>query len=158
MPKGSPSTYQPQYMEVRIRADNGGVPGTAIHTMTNPSSLSPKFETFDAPAEARLDPDTTYFVSVRYGTDNVRVQSTTLDTEYASGSGWTIANHALNYVGIQQTWTPLSGSKAILAADLGQSAPASAHSTGGRDLVGHDDGGDRCWFSVRIHGQAFFRR
>ena len=112
--QGLPSTYQPQHMEVRIRADNGGVPGTAIHTMTNPSSLSPNFETFDAPAEARLDPDTTYFVSVRYGTNNVRVQSTTLDTEYASGSGWTIANHALHYVGIEQTWNPVSGSKAIL--------------------------------------------
>ena len=112
--QGLPSTYQPQHMEVRIRADNGGVPGTAIHTMTNPSSLSPNFETFDAPAEARLDPDTTYFVSVRYGTNNVRVQSTTLDTEYASGSGWTIANHALDYAGIEQTWTPVSGSKAIL--------------------------------------------
>ena len=118
--QGLPSTYQPQHMEVRIRADNGGVPGTAIHTMTNPSSLSPNFETFDAPAEARLDPDTTYFVSVRYGTNNVRVQSTTLDTEYASGSGWTIANHALNYAGITQTWTPVSGSKAILLQIVGR--------------------------------------
>ncbi len=111
---GLPATYQPQHMEVRIRADNGGVPGTTIHTMTNPSSLTAGYATFAAPEEARLDPDTTYFVGVRYGTGNVRVQSTTLDTEYASGSGWTIANHALHYVGIEQTLTPVSGSKAIL--------------------------------------------
>ena len=78
---------------VSIYSESSGDPGTLVHTLTTPGSLSDPVTTFSAPSGATLAPSTTYYV-VASTTNTLfllsRTESTAEDT--GGASGWSIAD------------------------------------------------------------------
>ena len=72
--------------------DTSGNPGTSVHTLTNPASLTDDaVNTFTAASGATLAKDTSYFVVVgaTSGSINVRVTESTAE-DAGKASGWSI--------------------------------------------------------------------
>ena len=78
---------------VSIYSESSGDPGTLVHTLTTPGSLSDPVTTFSAPSGATLAASTTYYV-VASTTNTLfllsRTESTAEDT--GGASGWSIAD------------------------------------------------------------------
>ena len=82
----------------KISEDNSGEPDNAIATLTNPTTLLPEvLNTFTAPANTTLDPNTTYWIVVNDGlpeSDKWNYFLTPADDETGE-TGWTIGNNQL---------------------------------------------------------------
>ena len=81
---------------VSLYSDAGGLPGTRLHTLTAPASLSNGNATFTVPAgtTVSLAPNTSYFIKIAIGTGSVSISRTVSPREDRkwSQSGWRIAN------------------------------------------------------------------
>lgn len=86
--------------KVTIAAANSADPGSTVYTLTDPASLSDNaVNGFAAPADAHLDPGTTYFVVVE-NTNTTDSAAARFDVEYPGDDGndsgslidWSIAN------------------------------------------------------------------
>ena len=79
-------------------SSNVRLPGTSLHTLTNPPVLSVGANAFAAPSDATLAADTTYVVRVRYsgGLDDFKVGQISSDAVDSGGAaGWSITSGAL---------------------------------------------------------------
>ena len=88
------------HITVSIYSESSGDPGTLVHTLTTPASLSQAVTTFTAPSGATLAASTTYYV-VSATTDSVITLSRTNATAEDAGgaSGWSIADDRRFYQG-----------------------------------------------------------
>ena len=77
---------------VKIRTDDSGDPGsTVVATLTG--SVANGLQTFTAPANTRLDANTTYWVSVNEGVSANRAEFSSTTSHNETGlTGWTIGN------------------------------------------------------------------
>ena len=81
-------------VRVSLYSDSSGFPGSSLHVLTNPSSITNSaFNTFSAPAGTHLTKETKYHIVVEITTSVAQVGSTTSDAEdTGAASGWSIAN------------------------------------------------------------------
>ena len=87
-------------LTVRIRETTGasghyeGHPGSLLYTLSNPSNVGTGHQTFTAPSNAHLDPNTQYWVHTSFtGDDQPRWKITYHVTEDAGAyPGWSIVN------------------------------------------------------------------
>ena len=86
---------------LRVRIYNhrsDGFPDTVKHTLTNPETVSvgstPQEHTFTAPAGARLQTNTTYWIVVERSSGSIRVGTTT-STAQTGQPGWSIGDESL---------------------------------------------------------------
>ena len=81
---------------VGIYTVSSDIPGTLVHTLTNPATLSSGQRTWTAPANAALDPNTSYFVrfgTAGGGTEEYQLRGTASNNEDAGkASEWSIAD------------------------------------------------------------------
>ena len=95
---------------VRIRSRGGQTPGaTVVATLTSPATFPHgQPATFTAPANTRLDPDTTYWVTVNEGVDDAhRMKAFFTGSDSEAGlPGWSISNDALQQSG--GSWASVS--------------------------------------------------
>ena len=80
-----------------VRTDDGtGYPsGTALYTLTNPSNVGTGLQTFTAPGNAFLDPETDYFVQMSYSGGGTRPRWKVTNSngeDSVSHPGWSIAD------------------------------------------------------------------
>ena len=88
---------------VRIRKDNSGKPATGnddlVATLTNPGSLTENsLNTFTAPADTTLDPNTRYWITVNEGITQTNRRATFVKTSgngESGTTGWSIDNDLL---------------------------------------------------------------
>ena len=160
---------------VSIHEDNSGDPAaTALFTLTGPAIHGARAEyTYSAPANAQLDPDTTYWVVFSSTSGGVALFDTQDLSEQGIGAGWSIGNRNKFRASPTAVWQQLSRDGAILMAvdgtffhseqaeQFGQDFPAS-EATRGRVRLGEysfgvlDDASDRDWF--RIDGLEHYRQ
>ena len=81
-------------ISVGIYSVTSGRPGSLVHTLTNPSTISSGVRTFTAPANATLDENKTYFVVVSYaGSASFVLRTTTVNNEDSgAATGWSLAD------------------------------------------------------------------
>ena len=81
-------------LTVAIYTNSGGNPGTRLHTLTNPSSLTSDTEALFTPSSTvTLAASTSYFIVLRKTGTFVTFRATDSNAEDAGGSaGWSIAN------------------------------------------------------------------
>ena len=154
---------------VSIHEDNSGDPAaTALFTLTGPAiSGSVRQEyTYSAPANARLDPDTTYWVVFSNSSGQLALTETQDISEQGIAAGWSIANRNKFRASPTAVWQQSTGDGAILMAvdgtffqlperaePPGEDFPAS-EATPGRVRLGEysigtlDDASDRDWFRI----------
>ena len=87
---------------VRTESSTGTPSGNALYNLTNPSSVGTGLQTFSAPGNAFLNPDTNYFVQMSYsgGGTIPRWQVTNSNSEdSASHPGWSIADKRYRFNG-----------------------------------------------------------
>ena len=78
---------------VSIYSESSGDPGTLVHTLTTPASLSDPVTTFSAPSGATLAASTTYYVVVSTTSTLFLLSRTEATAEDTGGaSGWSIAD------------------------------------------------------------------
>ena len=79
---------------VSVYTSSSGDPGTSVHTLTNPDTITAGQNTFTAPSEAFLAAKTPYFVVAEstHGFFIFRLSQTSSDTEGSNVGGWSIAN------------------------------------------------------------------
>ena len=76
---------------VKIRQNNNGRPGALVATLTNPNSFAnDSFNTFTAPADTHLDPNTKYFFTINEGVADLgRIDYSVTTNNAESGlTGW----------------------------------------------------------------------
>ena len=160
---------------VSIHEDNSGDPAaTVLFTLTGPAIRGARAEyTYSAPANAQLDPDTTYWVVFTSTSGGVVLFDTRDLSEQGIGAGWSIGNRNKYRANPTAVWQQLLRDGAILMAvdgtffhseqaeQFGQDFPAS-EATPGRVRLGEysfgvlDDASDRDWF--RIDGLEHYRQ
>ena len=78
---------------VSIYSESSGNPGTLVHTLTTPASISAAVTTFTAPSGATLAASTTYYVVVSTTGSGISLSRTSATAEDTGGvSGWSIAD------------------------------------------------------------------
>ncbi len=95
---------------VRIREDSSGRPGNLVATLVNPGSFTgdDNINTFRAPANTTLKPNTTYWLVLNDGRSDLVSQSysSTVSDNETGASGWSIANQS--YQWFQGAWKQLA--------------------------------------------------
>ena len=80
-------------VSVAIHRDASGDPGSKLYDLANPATIGTGVQKFTAPAAARLDADTTYYVVISSSGSTIKMSFTNSDNEDAGGAdGWTIDN------------------------------------------------------------------
>ena len=78
---------------VSIYSESSGHPGTVVHTLTTPASISAAVTTFTAPSGATLAASTTYYVVISTTGSGISLSRTDATAEDTGGvSGWSIAD------------------------------------------------------------------
>ena len=78
---------------VSIYSESSGDPGTVVHTLTTPASISAAVTTFTAPSGATLAASTTYYVVISTTSSGISLGRTDATAEDTGGvSGWSIAD------------------------------------------------------------------
>ena len=78
---------------VSIYSESSGDPGTVVHTLTTPASISAAVTTFTAPSGATLAASTTYYVVISTTGSGISLGRTNAAAEDTGGvSGWSIAD------------------------------------------------------------------
>ena len=78
---------------VSIYSESSGDPGTVVHTLTTPASISAAVTTFTAPSGATLAAGTTYYVVISTTSSGISLSRTNATAEDTGGvSGWSIAD------------------------------------------------------------------
>ena len=78
---------------VSIYSESSGNPGTVVHTLTTPASISRPATTFTAPSGTTLAASTTYYVVITTTGTTIFLSSTDATAEDTGGaSGWSIAD------------------------------------------------------------------
>ena len=78
---------------VSIYSESSGNPGTLVHTLTTPASISEAVTTFTAPSGATLAASTTYYVVITSTSSRISLGKTAAPAEDTGGaSGWSIAD------------------------------------------------------------------
>ena len=171
------STSATPSLLVSIHEDNSGDPAaTVLFTLTGPAiSGSVRQEyTYSAPANARLDPDTTYWVVFSNSSGGVALFETQDISEQGIVAGWSIGNRNKFRISPTAVWEQSLHDRAIFMAvdgtffqlperaePPGEDFPAS-EATPGRVRLGEysigtlDDASDRDWF--RIDGLEHYRQ
>ena len=99
---------------ITIRQDDDGAPGDLVATLTNPDSLRHgTLQTFTAPDDTTLDPDTTYWITVNEGIPQVS-QGITVLTAYShvverGETGWSIGDERLEISENTNDWISRNG-------------------------------------------------
>ena len=170
---------------VALHSNNRHNAGPRLFTFTNPSSIGainaePGNFRFDAPAQTRLKPNTTYWVSIYADDDPMHVVLTAEDRSYDRGAGgdWKIGNtHVKQTTDTSSTFTtgdasvrlklwgaeiapilnePDSGDLPNSGETLGLIIPGETHT--GRMHANHDSGrtkGD--WWKLRVEPNTRYR-
>ena len=161
---------------VSIHEDNSGDPAaTALFTLTGPAiSGSVRQEyTYSAPANARLDPDTTYWVVFSNSSGGLALTETQDISEQGITAGWSIGNRITFRPSPTAVWEQSTPDEVLrMAVDgtffhseraepPGQDFPASEATRGRVRLAEYstgtlDDASDRDWF--RIDGLEHYRQ
>ncbi len=88
---------------VRIYSESSGDPGTGVHTLTTPASISTPVTTFTAPSGTTLAAGTTYYVVISTTGSGITLGRTNATAEDTGGaSGWSIADDRRYFGG--STW------------------------------------------------------
>ena len=154
---------------VSIHEDNSGDPAaTVLFTLTGPavSGFGRQEYTHSAPANARLDPDTTYWVVFSNSSGQITLFETQDISEQGIVAGWSIGNRIIFRPSPTAVWEQSTPDEAIrMAVDgtfvhspeqaeaPGQDFPAS-EATPGRVRLGEystgtlDDASDSDWFRI----------
>ena len=78
---------------VSIYSESSGNPGTLVHTLTTPASISTPVTTFTAPSGTTLAANTTYYVVISTTGSGINLSRTNAAAEDTGGaSGWSIAD------------------------------------------------------------------
>ena len=78
---------------VSIYSESSGNPGTVVHTLTTPASISTPVTTFTAPSGTTLAAGTTYYVVISTTSSGINLSRTNATAEDTGGvSGWSIAD------------------------------------------------------------------
>ena len=78
---------------VSIYSESSGDPGTVVHTLTTPASISAAVTTFTAPSGTTLAAGTTYYVVISTTSSGISLSRTDATAEDTGGvSGWSIAD------------------------------------------------------------------
>ena len=78
---------------VSIYSESSGDPGTGVHTLTTPASISTPVTTFTAPSGTTLAAGTTYYVVISTTGSGINLGRTNATAEDTGGaSGWSIAD------------------------------------------------------------------
>ena len=78
---------------VSIYSESSGHPGTLVHTLTTPASISTPVTTFTAPSGTTLAAGTTYYVVISTTGSGINLSRTDATAEDTGGvSGWSIAD------------------------------------------------------------------
>ena len=78
---------------VSIYSESSGDPGTVVHTLTTPASISTPVTTFTAPSDTTLAAGTTYYVVISTTGSGINLSRTNATAEDTGGaSGWSIAD------------------------------------------------------------------
>ena len=78
---------------VSIYSESSGDPGTVVHTLTTPASISTPVTTFTAPSGTTLAANTTYYVVISTTGSGINLSRTNAAAEDTGGaSGWSIAD------------------------------------------------------------------
>ena len=78
---------------VSIYSESSGDPGTVVHTLTTPASISTPVTTFTAPSGTTLAASTTYYVVISTTGSGINLSRTDATAEDTGGvSGWSIAD------------------------------------------------------------------
>ena len=78
---------------VHIYSESSGDPGTGVHTLTTPASISTPVTTFTAPSDTTLAANTTYYVVITTTGSGINLSRTDATAEDTGGvSGWSIAD------------------------------------------------------------------
>ena len=78
---------------VSIYSESSGDPGTLVHTLTTPASISTPVTTFTAPSDTTLAAGTTYYVVISTTGSGINLSRTDATAEDTGGaSGWSIAD------------------------------------------------------------------
>ena len=78
---------------VSIYSESSGNPGTVVHTLTTPASISAAVTTFTAPSGTTLAASTTYYVVISTTSSGISLSRTDATAEDTGGaSGWSIAD------------------------------------------------------------------
>ena len=78
---------------VSIYSESSGDPGTVVHTLTTPASISTPVTTFTAPSGTTLAAGTTYYVVISTTSSGINLSRTNATAEDTGGaSGWSIAD------------------------------------------------------------------
>ena len=78
---------------VSIYSESSGDPGTVVHTLTTPASISTPVTTFTAPSGTTLAAGTTYYVVISTTGSGINLSRTNATAEDTGGaSGWSIAD------------------------------------------------------------------
>ena len=83
---------------VKIRQNNNGRPGALVATLTNPNRFAnDSFNTFTAPADTQLDPNTKYFFTINEGVADLgRIDYSVTTNNAESGlTGWSVDDDRL---------------------------------------------------------------
>ena len=135
-------------LRVRIRATTGasgsyeGHPGSLLYTLSNPSNVGAGHQTFTAPSNAHLDPNTQYWVHTSFtGEDRPRWNITYHVTEDAGAyPGWSIVNER-RYRAPGSTGSWSTHARPMMIRVLTTVAPVYVRNTGksnSSDLAGLD--------------------
>ena len=85
---------------VSIYSESSGDPGTVVHTLTTPASISTPVTTFTAPSGATLAAGTTYYVVISTTGSEINLSRTNATAEDTGGaSGWSIADDRRLFAG-----------------------------------------------------------
>ena len=100
--------------DVTIREDDDGAPGGLVATLTNPDSLRHHtLQSFTAPDDTTLDPDTTYWITVNEGIQSIAQGVTVLTIHPWVGergeTGWSIGDERLEKSENTQDWISRRG-------------------------------------------------
>ena len=99
---------------ITIRQNDDGAPGDLVATLTNPDSfMHHTLQSFAAPDDTTLDPDTTYWITVNEGIQS-KAEGVTILTVYPSvgergETGWSIGHERLERSGNTQDWNSRNG-------------------------------------------------
>ena len=123
------SGTQPGYT-MEIWSDSSGSPGSKLHTLTNPASLSSGIHNFDASGTGiDLDASTAYHVMwnvVSSGSNSVGVRNTASDDEDdGKAAGWSIADNS-RYRAFNGTGTWSTGNDSRMIAIVGHEKDTTA--------------------------------
>ena len=161
---------------VSIHEDNSGDPAaTVLFTLTGPavSGFGRREYTYSAPANAQLDPDTTYWVVFSNSLSQITLYDTQDISEQGIVAGWSLGNTITFRLGPTAVWEQSTPDDVLrMAVDgtffhseraepPGEDFPAS-EATPGRVRLGEysigtlDDASDRDWF--RIDGLEHYRQ